>query len=157
MTENEQIIVTFYNAFKVRDYAAMGECYADNATFSDEAFVRLNALQTKAMWKMLCIKGRDLELQYKNVAANDTTGSCEWTATYTFSATGRQVENRIKAKFKFENGKIVEHLDSFDFYKWSSQALGITGVLLGWTAFLKNKVRKTASKNLADFIEADKH
>jgi ketosteroid isomerase-like protein len=157
MNDNEKVLNKFYTAFQNRDYQTMGECYADNARFSDEAFINLDALQTRAMWKMLCVKGKDLQLTFKNVSANETDGSCEWTAKYTFSVTGKKVENHIKATFKFANGQIIKHNDSFDFYKWSSQAIGIMGVLLGWTSFLKNKVRKTASKNLQDFIEAEKH
>ncbi len=152
MNDNEKLIHKFYTAFQNRDYQKMGECYADNARFSDEAFINLDALQTKAMWKMLCIKGKDLQLTFKNVSANETDGSCEWIAKYTFSTTGKKVENRIKAEFKFANSQIIAHKDTFDFYKWSSQAIGIIGVLFGWTPILKNKVRKTALKNLVDFI-----
>jgi ketosteroid isomerase-like protein len=153
MNDNEKIIHKFYVAFQNRDYQKMGECYAENARFSDEVFINLDALQTKAMWKMLCIKGKDLQLTFKNVSANETDGSCEWNAKYTFSMTGKKVENHIKANFKFANGQIIAHKDSFNFYKWSSQAIGIIGVLFGWTPMLKNKVRKTALKNLEDFIE----
>jgi hypothetical protein len=54
------------------------------------------------------------------------------------------VINKIKANFVFENGKIKEHKDSFDFYKWAKQALGFKGLLLGWTSFLHNKVKQQA-------------
>jgi ketosteroid isomerase-like protein len=156
MNDNEKIIRKFYTAFQSRDYQTMGECYAADARFSDEAFINLDALQTKAMWKMLCVKGKDLELNFQNVSANETGGSCEWIAKYTFSVTGKRVENHIKAEFMFANGQIIRHTDSFNFYKWSSQALGITGILLGWTPILKNKVRATALKNLEDFIANEK-
>jgi hypothetical protein len=62
------------------------------------------------------------------------------------------VVNYITANFIFENGKIVKHADSFNFYNWSKQAFGITGLLLGWTPFLKNKVGKTAMKSLDDYM-----
>jgi hypothetical protein len=132
----------------------MQDCYADNATFSDEAFQNLNSAQVKAMWEMLIKRGKDLQIRFQNVTADEKSGSCEWIANYTFSQTGRKVENHIKANFEFENGKIVKHIDSFDFYKWSSQALGLPGKLLGWTSFLRNKVRQTAMKSLADFMDS---
>jgi ketosteroid isomerase-like protein len=150
--ENKDLITKFYSSFKKRDFKSMQECYADNATFSDEVFQDLNASQVKSMWEMLCLRGKDLELEFKNVNADEKTGSAEWIATYTFSKSGRKVENRIKVDFIFENGKIAKHSDHFSFYRWSRQALGISGLLLGWTPFLKNKVRKTAMKNLNDFI-----
>ena len=137
----------------------MQECYADSATFSDEVFVNLNALQVKAMWEMLCVKGKDLRLDFKNVETKGTLGSAEWTAYYTFSASGRKVVNQVKANFVFENlptgqagGKIVKHTDTFKFYKWTRQALGTSGVLLGWTGFFKSKVRQGGMKSLNDFM-----
>lgn len=156
MNDNEKLIQHFYNSFAQRDYKAMQDCYADDATFSDEAFQNLNSAQVKAMWKMLIKRGKDLEIRFQNVSADEKNGSAEWIANYTFSQTGNKVENRIKANFEFANGKIVKHIDSFDFYKWSSQALGLTGKLLGWTSFLRNKVQEKAMKNLAEFMEKNR-
>ncbi|MGZ4055249.1 MAG: nuclear transport factor 2 family protein, partial [Bacteroidia bacterium] len=102
--------------------------------------------------EMLCKNGKDLQLEFKNISANENNGSAEWIATYTFSRSGRKVINKIKADFIFENGKIIKHTDYFSFYNWSRQALGLPGFLLGWTSFLKNKIRKQAMKNLADFM-----
>jgi ketosteroid isomerase-like protein len=157
MTPNEQLINTFYNAFQHKDYKTMQACYADTAVFSDEVFVNLNAAEVKAMWEMLCKKGKDLELVFSNVRSTENTGSAEWTATYSFSKTNRKVINRIQASFEFENGKIVKHTDQFNFYTWASQALGITGSLLGWSGFLKNKIRKEARKNLRAFMVSAKN
>lgn len=156
MNNNEKLIHHFYNSFKNKDFAGMQNCYADKAIFSDAVFQNLNSEQVKAMWKMLILNGKDLELHFQNVSADEKTGSAEWIANYTFSKTGRKVENRIKASFEFENGKIIKHIDSFDFYKWAKQALGFSGLLLGWTSFLQNKVRQTAMKSLEDFMKSEK-
>lgn len=150
---NEQLIHTFYTAFAQKDYATMQQCYADNAVFSDEAFVNLNSEQVKAMWEMLCKRGKDMKLLYSDVVATENGGSAKWEATYTLSSTGRKVVNRIQAQFVIENGKIVKHTDSFNFYTWAKQAFGFTGVLLGGTSFFKNKVRKGAMQNLNAFMK----
>ncbi len=154
MNDHEKLIHHFYNSFSQKDFQGMQECYADEASFSDEVFLNLNSAQVKAMWKMLILRGKDLQIRFQNVSADESQGSAEWIANYSFSQTGKKVENHITAKFEFENGKIVKHLDKFDFYQWSSQALGLTGVLLGWTSFLKSKVQKTAMKNLTDFMNS---
>lgn len=153
MHSNEQLINTFYTAFRNKDYKTMQDCYANNAVFNDAVFKNLNAQQVRVMWQMLITKGKDLQLEFSNVQANETNGSAEWVATYTFSQTKRKVINRIKASFVFDNGKIVQHKDEFDFHKWSSQALGTMGVLLGWTGFLRNKVQSGAMKNLEAFTD----
>lgn len=156
MNTNEQLIHQFYRAFQNKDYKTMQSCYADDARFSDAVFQNLDAAQARAMWEMLIKRGKDLQLEYHNVQANETNGSAEWIATYTFSATGKKVINHIKANFIFKNGKIIKHTDQFDFYKWARQALGFTGLILGWTGFVKKKVRQTAMKNLDNFMNRSK-
>jgi ketosteroid isomerase-like protein len=153
MNNNGLLIQKFYTSFQNKDYKGMQECYADNVSFSDNAFPALKGKQAGAMWHMLISGGKDLQLTFEPVKANDTHGSCDWTATYTFSLTGRKVTNKIHAEFDFSNGKIIRHKDSFDFYNWAKQAFGLTGLLLGWTRFFRNKVQSTAGSTLNTFIE----
>jgi len=61
------------------------------------------------------------------------------------------VHNIIHAQFRFSGDTIVEHIDNFSFWRWSSQALGPVGLLLGWSPFLKAKVRAQAAQALARF------
>jgi len=152
MSQNKELINKFYTSFQNKDYKTMQDCYANNATFSDPVFENLNAAEVRAMWQMLITRATDLALEFKNVAADETSGSAEWMATYTFTSTGNKVVNKIKANFVFENGKIKEHKDSFGFYKWAKQALGFKGLLLGWTSFLHNKVKQQARNNLIKFM-----
>lgn len=154
MTENEQLIHSFYTCFKNKDYKGMQACYADNATFSDAVFKNLNADQVKAMWEMLILKGKDFHIKFNSISANNSFVKAHWDAYYTFSATGKKVVNKIDAVFEIKNGKIIKHTDNFDFYTWASQALGIKGFLLGWTSFLRKKVAKQAMKNLDNFMNA---
>ena len=152
MLQNKERINKFYTAFQKKDYKTMQDCYANNATFSDPVFENLNAAEVRAMWQMLITRATDLAFEFKNVAADETSGRAEWMATYTFTSTGNKVVNKIKANFVFENGKIKEHKDSFGFYKWAKQALGFKGLLLGWTSFLHNKVKQQARNNLSKFM-----
>ncbi|HSI59785.1 MAG TPA: nuclear transport factor 2 family protein, partial [Ideonella sp.] len=66
-------------------------------------------------------------------------------------ATGRPVHNQIEAQLQLANGLIVRHQDSFDFWRWSRQALGTPGWLLGWSPLLRGKVRATAAASLQRF------
>ncbi len=152
MIENQQLIQTFYASFKNKDYKTMQQCYANDVIFNDAVFTNLNATQVKAMWQMFCINGKDMMVDFSNIKATETTGSAEWVATYVFSTTGKKVVNKITANFVFENGKIVKHTDTFSFYNWAKQALGLTGMLLGWTIFIKTKVKKTALKTLSNYM-----
>jgi hypothetical protein len=105
------------------------------------------------MWEMFCTRGGDLVIEFRDVLGSAAGATAQWTAYYRFSATGKKVVNRISADFIIENGKIVSHTDHFSFYRWAGQALGIKGLLLGWTPLVKNKVQKMAMNNLSRFIK----
>jgi hypothetical protein len=61
------------------------------------------------------------------------------------------VHNKIDASFRFRDGKIAEHTDDFDLYRWTRMALGPVGVLLGWSPLVKGQVRAQAKNQLARF------
>lgn len=153
MYPNEQLIHTFYQSFQKLDAEGMATCYHRNIEFSDPAFPDLKGNMASNMWRMLCSQAQNFELTYSEVAADDMTGSAYWEAKYDFSKTGRAVHNKIHASFVFENGKIVQHVDSFDFWRWSKMALGPAGLLLGWTPLLKGKVSSVANANLVKYCE----
>jgi ketosteroid isomerase-like protein len=153
MNNHEQLITNFYTAFQNKDWKAMQACYHDEIIFNDPVFQNLKGKEAKAMWHMLVTAGKDLSLNFNSVKADDVSGSAHWEALYTFSKTGRKVHNSIDAKFEFKDGKIIRHTDVFDFWRWSRMALGTSGVLLGWTSVIQNKVRETASRNLTKFME----
>lgn len=153
MNANEQLIRQFYTCFQKKDYRGMQNCYADKVIFSDSIFTSLNYREVSAMWHMLLISSSDLELTFDGIASDHDEGSCRWTALYTFTKTNRKVTNHIRANFRFENGKIISHTDAFDFWRWSRQAFGFTGFLLGWTRYFRNKVQSTATLRLKNFIE----
>lgn len=153
MHTNEQQLTDFYTAFSKKDYKTMQQCYADNAVFNDPVFKNLTADEVRAMWEMFCLRGKDLQITFSDVQADDHKGTATWVAHYTFSATRRKVKNTITANVVFENGKIVRHTDNFSFYTWARQAFGVTGILLGWTNFFKNKVQNAAKQSLMRYME----
>lgn len=148
---NEATINRFYEAFARRDAEAMGACYAPDAHFSDPVFTDLNGDEVRAMWRMLCERGADLELSHSAIETEGDRGSAHWVADYTFSGTGRAVHNEIDAGFRFEDGLIAEHRDSFDLWRWARQALGPVGVLLGWSPPVQAKIRSQARASLEEF------
>jgi hypothetical protein len=101
------------------------------------------------MWRMLVSRGKDLRVVASGIGADAQSGRAHWVATYTYSATGRFVENRIDATFAFRDGRIVRHADRFDLYRWARAALGAKGVLLGWLPPVQGAIRKQAAMALA--------
>jgi ketosteroid isomerase-like protein len=151
MHPNAALIHRFYDAFAARNAEGMVACYAPNVHFADPVFPELRAPDAGDMWRMLCEAGKDLRIEASEVEADDTSGRARWVARYTFSATGRPVVNDVRASFKIEGGKFVEHRDVFDFPLWARQALGFPGLALGWTGWMQRKVQTRAAKGLQAF------
>lgn len=152
MHPNASLISRFYTALGQGNAATMVSCYDPAVQFSDPVFPDLQGEDAKNMWRMLCERGKDLRVEFRDVEADDTSGTAHWEAWYTFSATGRKVHNRIAAQFEFRNGRIIRHRDAFSFQRWAAQALGPVGVLLGWTGVLKKRVRNQAASALRAYV-----
>lgn len=154
MHPNEKLIETFYRSFQKLDAEAMSRCYHRDIRFSDPVFPVLVGPEVSGMWRMLCSQAKNFELTFSDIQANDQTGKAHWEAQYDFSATGRRVHNKIEAEFEFQDGEIIKHTDTFDFWKWSRMALGPVGLLLGWTPLVRKKVQRQARERLSRFINS---
>jgi ketosteroid isomerase-like protein len=143
----------FYSAFAARDWRTMGALYADDARFSDPVFPDLDARETRAMWRMLIARGTDLALQYRVLSETADAARVHWTARYTFSQTGRPVVNQIDATLSLRDGAIVSHVDDFGWHRWARQALGLPGLLLGWTPLFRRRVQAKARAALRRFMQ----
>lgn len=161
MSRNKQTLERFYAAFAELDARTMGECYAPAARFQDEIFYLRGQNEAAGMWGMLCDAARATQknreawqLQTKRIEADEYSGLVEWQVRYRFNSTGRLVTNQVTAKFEFnEDRLIVRHRDAFNFWHWSRQALGVSGLLLGWSPYLRREVSKIAMGNLKRYME----
>lgn len=151
--DNAGLITSFYVSFAKHDYEGMAACYHEEIEFHDPVFGTLKGLQVKAMWQMLLERSKgNLRIVFSEVKASGSAGSAHWEAFYPFSKTGRNVHNIIDATFEFKDGKIIKHHDHFNLYRWSRQAFGASGTLLGFTPFFQNKVRNTAKQSLKSYL-----
>jgi ketosteroid isomerase-like protein len=149
--DNKAIIEKFYTSFANADAAGMTSCYHDKIEFEDPGFGKLFGNDAKLMWQMLLSRSKDLKVTFNNVEVNENKGSASWVADYVFAQTGRPVVNKISAQFEFADGKIIKHTDYFDLWKWTRQALGFKGYLLGWSSFMKNKIHIMTNKLLENY------
>lgn len=160
MHPNAQLIQSFYSAFQNLDSEGMKNCYHANVHFSDPAFPELHGKHVGAMWSMLIENLKKNKngwrLEFNNIQADDKQGSAHWEAHYTLSSTGNRVHNSIDATFTFQDGKIIRHIDSFDFYRWARMGFGVKGTLLGWAPFFKKKVQATVKNLLIKYMERTK-
>ena len=152
MSSNDALIERFYAAFDARDGVRMAACYAADATFGDPVFPSLRGREVGAMWTFLTSRSNDLRVELREHWSDGTTGRAHWIAHYTFTQTGRPVVNDVRATFRFADGLIVEHRDVFSFQGWAAQALGPVGLLLGWTPWVRSRVRRQAQSGLDRFL-----
>lgn len=134
-----ELIERFYGALAKGDAETMLSCYHDDVVFTDPAFGQLTSDEARTMWRMLVEEGRgNLHVSFSSVAAASEEGSAHWRAEYVFSPTGRKIVNGIDARFIFREGKIIEHVDSFDLKRWAAQAFGLPGRVLGGTRLFRH-------------------
>jgi hypothetical protein len=152
MHPNAQLIEKFYSSFQSHNADGMVACYHPDVTFTDPAFGTLHGARATSMWRMLVERGKDLQITFGNIQADDTRGSAHWEAKYSFGPKRRAVHNIIEAEFIFKDGLIFQHTDRFNFWRWSSMGLGLAGTLLGWTPFIQSAVRRNALGGLEKFM-----
>lgn len=151
---NRDLIQRLYEALDRHDGDAMAACYAPTARFHDPAFGELRGAEVGDMWRMLTERAEDLDVELAEHEADGDIGTAHWIATYTFADTGRKVINDVRARFRFADGRILEHVDEFSFFAWSRQALGPLGLALGWTPILPALVRRRTRARLEAFRAA---
>jgi ketosteroid isomerase-like protein len=144
MSTEADVLDRFYRAFTRLDAEAMAACYHPEVRFSDPAFPALSGPEAGDMWRMMASRAVDFRLEAGPHSASAGRGQG-------FAATGRRVANPIRSSFVFRDGLIVEQRDEFDFHAWARQALGLPGLLLGWTPWLRRKVQRQAAAGLAAF------
>jgi ketosteroid isomerase-like protein len=149
---NLALLDEFYAAFARLDGVAMTQCYAPDASFSDPVFVGLRGEEPGAMWRMLTSRAKDFTVELVSRDADADAGTAHWMARYRFAQTGRPVVNDVQSRFTFTDGLISAQVDDFDFYRWSRQALGLPGLLLGWTPMLRASVQRKARAGLDKFL-----
>ena len=152
MNPNAQLIEEFYAAFAAGNAKTMASCYHPDVVFEDPVFGLLKGQDVSDMWLMLLQRSKgNLKIEFSNVSAKGDSGTAQWVATYLFSKTNRQVTNKIGASFQFRDGLIYRHIDHFNVWKWCQQALGLSGLLLGWTGFMQRKIRQQALESLSRY------
>jgi ketosteroid isomerase-like protein len=148
---NRELIERLYQALDRHDGEAMAARYAPDARFSDPVFTSLHGGEVGDMWRMLCSRATDLSVDAGEIEADELQGGAHWVATYTFGATGRQVRNDVRARFRFRDGLIADHVDEFGLWRWAGMALGPAGRLLGWSPPMRAAIRRRAARQLEEF------
>lgn len=151
MNPHKECIKKLYTALQNLDAETMLSCYHPEATFEDPVFQLSSKEEIDAMWGMLCSGARQFELDFEVLDVDENSVSARVEASYLFSLTSRKVHNNIEAKFRFKDGLIIRHHDHFSFYRWSRQAFGASGMLLGWLPFFQKQVQDRARQNLKKF------
>lgn len=152
MESSEKTIHQLYTSIANGDPSKIEACYAPTVKFYDPTFGNLSGDDVPKMWKMLIKKSNgNLKLEYTVIKCDAYKGTAQWIAIYAFGKDKRTVKNVVRSEFHFKDGLIIKQNDDFNIWTWSKQALGLPGILLGWTGYLHQKIRKQALSSLKNF------
>lgn len=146
------LVRAFFDALGRGDFDTMAGLYHPEVSFGDPIFQEVEGRdRVMAMWRLQLGGRGGLRTELDEVSADDHSGTARWRAHYTFSGTGREVDNPIESFLRFEGGLIIRHRDEFDFKHWSRSALGRpVGLLLGWTPGFRKSIRDRARQALEE-------
>ena len=153
MHPHAALIMSFYEAFRRRDSKGMSACYHPAVVFSDPAFGELRAATRRARCGR-CSAIAPSTCMSPITTSSPTTASAAPIGMPTTPSRARDAPSTTPSRpdFAFKDGLIARHTDRFSFWRWSRQALGPVGLWLGWTPFLRAKVRANARAGLQDWV-----
>ena len=149
----KEIVTSFYDCFAKGEAKGMLNFYAEEVIFCDPAFGKLSGNRPHEMWRMLL--GRFDEhtlITFEVIEVSTDKAKVKWTAKYHFGKNKRPVTNHVTSTLFVENGKIVKQYDHFDIWKWAYKALGIAGLLFGWSKFFQLKIQQKTRKMLGQYM-----
>jgi ketosteroid isomerase-like protein len=146
---NALLLRRLFAALQDRKPDTMADCYAPSATFHDIAFDLHDRREIHAMWRMICATTK-VTVTIEGIEADERGGVARVVDHYTFSDTGKPVDNKIESRFRFQDGRILEHHDDCDPRSWARQAIGGP---FGWLAGRVRPLRAwKASKKLRPYL-----
>jgi hypothetical protein len=155
------VVGRFFEAFAKGDWQAMARCYHDKASFSDPVYPDLREERIVYMWYQLLgaaktpdVKDRaknahrmdDLNLEFQVLFGDERKAQVQWTASYAFGK--RLVRNEVLSTLAIWDDKIVRHVDEYNFWHWSRQAQGLTGLAFGAMPWYQRSVQRSAQSRL---------
>lgn len=146
------LVSAFFDALSRGDLNAMSRCYHPEVSFADPIFQEVEGRdRVMTMWQLQLSGRGGLRATCQDVTADEHSATAHWSAHYTFTGTGREVDNKIESFFRFEDDLIIRHRDEFDFRHWSRSALGRpAGLILGWTPGFRKTIRDRARRALEE-------
>ncbi|GAA4279459.1 nuclear transport factor 2 family protein [Aquimarina mytili] len=147
----KEVIKAFYTALNNHDVDTMVSYYHDEIIFEDPIFGKLEGDKAKKMWYWLCENGKDLTVKFSDIKVNHDKGSAYWEARYTFGGRKRPVLNRVTSTFEFKDRKIIKHTDNYSLHRWSSQAMGWKGRVIGGSSYFRKKIQYRSNRLLDKF------
>lgn len=149
----------FFDALARLDAYALAQCYAPSARFEDAAWSLQGTEAIAAMWEMICDDTRRLgadvwRLECLRIRGTRHRCKVDWRLSHRDPATGRLIHQRMESRFLLtRDGRIDFHENRFSLWRWSRQARGLSGWLLGWTPIMRQRVRHDAAQRLDRYLE----
>lgn len=142
----------FYQALARADAEGIRQVYTDDVVYSDPVFGELRGSRVMLMWEMFCARDDKIQVEFGDITVQPgDLVTARWVARYAFGDKNRPIENPIHSTFRFRDGLICEHRDTFHVRKWAAQALGPVGRVLGNTPPVRKALHRKSTALLDSY------
>ena len=142
-----ELVKQFYHALDKGDYKSVIDLYHAKAIYRDELF-DLQGLEIHALWYRATRPEMNFSAKLESIREEGDVIKTDWEIGYTLDVIKRRIKLKEIGTFKFEDDKIIEHTDEYDFWSWCTQVLGPIGRVFGWSNWLKSRARYQARKSV---------
>lgn len=146
-----EVIKKFFTSLQEKKGDVLLSCYAPDAVFSDPLHGLLDAEMLFKKWHLFLEQAQELELTYGPITVlDDEYFTSDWAMSYAKSPMGKKLKVKLKGKsfFRLKDLQIIEHSDAYRFSTLIAQTHGWKGYWLGWTGYMKRKVKLEALEEL---------
>lgn len=151
-----QALERFFDAMQRCDTEALRTSYHPALRF-DDPLISTTSVGDRLDWCGMLWSPRDADgqriwqLELEEVRTRGALATARWNLRYRYTPTKRLIDQALHSHFSFDaDGRITTQRDSFDFWRWSRQAHGLLGLLLGWTPLMWDQAREQARASLED-------
>lgn len=154
---NQELVEKFYRCFEYLDGEGMVSCLAEDTIYNDPIYGIIKGEYAAGLWRMRCKNLVDMKIDIIDFVELDHEYiKCKWNSTFFSRSSAKQISMTMTSFMKINDQKITEHSDAYRLSDWLAKAYGLTGILFGWSGWMKKREQSRYRTMLEKFVQNQK-